>query len=228
MKQFIILALAIVGLTFGQTYYHNTASLDKGVLAKVLTDEAIAEFVVDVAIDSGEIGYSRSYDLKLLPLKVLESGTVASTMTRGDSILLVDTTDGGIDSISYYAGTQTTAGTVTGSATQSLDGGDLTYSCYDVDGTAGDSTHVQVITQVSAYGADGYSPYKAKSDAWTTLHTDSVVGESASSALVEDTRDLTFTDESARFIRWKLTNYTGDANDDVVRCRVYWTRKKRI
>lgn len=223
MKKLLLFILAISGIVFSQTYYNDLGrSEDRTRVTRVIEKEAIAEFVVDVALDSAEIGYSRVYDIKNLPLVVVESSSQSITSTRGDSSTLQ------ADSVTVFSGTVTSTNTVTASVTQSLDGGDLMYSVYDVDGTAGDSVNIQIITQVSVYGANGNDPFKTYSDGWTTLHTDTVAGASASGALVETTRDLTFSNESARFLRWKITNLSGDTSDDDARVRVYWQRKKRI
>lgn len=258
MKNIILTALLmVVSLGFSQTYNNGTG--DRRDVPKMLDGPQIAEFVIDVSLDSGETAYSRAYDLQKIPLVVYTTATGTQTwvdtvtintrdsmmaMTWADtaytnSDLREDSTSSDTTYLSgagyrYLAtlGTEIAArhNTVTETRTMSinLDGGDLMYSCYDVSsGTGTDSVKVYLYTQISAYATDGLVPFRSKSDAWTTLHTDSVIAESDTSEISETSRDLTFSSEAARFIRWYLVN-TSTSAIDAARCRVYWTRKPRL
>lgn len=111
----------------------------------------------------------------------------------------------------------------------SLVGGTITYSCYDILEESGDdSVNVEFTIQGSDYAVDGgRSPTKAKSDAWATIHNDTVLAVSNSGALAEGTRALVLPDQDVRYIRWQLTNLSTEDKNGDARCRVYWTRKAR-
>ena len=206
MKKLIIISLlAAVGFSLATqpTYYNGTEYRNE--TPKVMDKEWIAEFAVDLFLDSGETGYSRAYDIAQLPLVTLFNNT--------------STGDQDADS--------TTSGVVTTTAAFNYSLGYAMMSCYDnSDETGTDSINAYLYTQISEYGAKGDSPYPAKSDAWATLHTDSIINASAAGAIVEVSREVILSNERARFMRFKVSN-TSDVLIDEPRCRVYWTRKTR-
>lgn len=216
MKKLIIASILVFLVTagFSQTYRQGT-DYEKG-SPKVLTTEWISEFILDVSLDTTAVAYSRAYDISQLPVVALESSTATEYWIRNWNA----------DSTNY----DTAAVTTTTTMTLNLELGDLMYSCYDENDSSGavDSVKVEVLTQVSEYGAKGNSPFDSKSDAWATLHTDTVVDSSQAGANVETTRDFTLSTEAAKFVRWKVTNYSTAAADNSARCRLYWERKKKL
>lgn len=223
MKNIFLALLLVTGLGFAQTYNNST---DPDPIPVLLRAGPVTEFVMDVTLDSGETGLSKWYDVGALPFSTVRSSSdVLAFTNRRDS--LGDYAAG--DSMIYHLGTETV--TSTGSVTLDLDGGDLMYSCYDTQDSSGihDTVHVYVYTEQSDYAGDGQRPSWAKSDPLDTLHTDSVIGQSNTQTIVETTRQLTFDDESVRYVRWRTVNGQDNAQSkNDIRCRIYWTRKERL
>lgn len=195
----LILLVAVV--SFGATYNQGTGSrIGK---PTVITTPWVAEFVVDISLDSIDSAYSRAYDVAQLPIQILTSSTTKENLNA--------------DSLNYD--------TTTSTATQVLDFGDVMFSCVDItNGTGTDSTIMAFQTQVSEYAYDGIDPFLPNSDTWTALHNDTISNTAA--AMRETTRAFTPSSEAIRFVRWKIKNLSHDAVD-ATRCRIYWTRKQR-
>jgi hypothetical protein len=111
---------------------------------------------------------------------------------------------------------------------ENFDGGAVTYSCYDADDETGtDSVNVTIIIQGSDYAADGTNPYKAKSDTWATIASETITAASAAGAITEASETFTVSDEAVRYVRWSIANNSTEAINNQPRCRGYWTRRAR-